>query len=47
MSHSLMQKPRIMGPKIRICIVASKYNDQYTDALVDNAIEELGELVPR
>lgn len=46
MSLSLQQKPRIIGPKVRICIVASKYNEQYADALVENAIEELGELVP-
>jgi 6,7-dimethyl-8-ribityllumazine synthase len=30
-----------------ICIVASKYNEKFTDALVENAIEELGELVPQ
>ena len=47
MSQSLMQKSRIIGSKIWICVVASKYNDQYADALVQNAIEELGELVPR
>ena len=47
MSHALHQKPRIIGPKLRICIVASKYNEQFTDAMVQNAIEELGELVPQ
>ena len=47
MSTSLQPKPRIIGPKVRICIVASKYNEQFTDALVENAIEELGELVPQ
>ena len=47
MSSALPPKPRIVGPKVRICIVASKYNEQFTDALVDNAIEELGELVPQ
>jgi 6,7-dimethyl-8-ribityllumazine synthase len=47
MSNSLPPKPRIVGPKVRICIVASKYNEQFTDALVENAIEELGELVPQ
>ena len=46
MSNALQQKPRIIGPKVRICIVASKYNEQFTDALVENAIEELGELIP-
>jgi 6,7-dimethyl-8-ribityllumazine synthase len=47
MSSALQPKPRIVGPKARICIVASKYNEQFTDALVENAIEELGELVPQ
>jgi 6,7-dimethyl-8-ribityllumazine synthase len=47
MSTALPPKPRIVGPKVRICIVASKYNEQFTDAMVENAIEELGELVPQ
>ena len=47
MSNSLPPKPRIVGPKVRICIVASKYNEQFTDALVDHTIAELGELVPQ
>lgn len=47
MSSALPTKPRIVGPKVRICIVASKFNEQFTDALVDNAIDELGELVPQ
>ena len=47
MSSALPPKPRIVGPKVRICIVASKYNEQFTDALVENTIEELGELVPQ
>lgn len=47
MSTALPPKPRIIGPKVRICIVASKYNEQFTNALVENAIEELGELVPQ
>jgi 6,7-dimethyl-8-ribityllumazine synthase len=47
MSNALTPKPRIIGPKVRICIVASKYNEQFTNALVENAIEELGELVPQ
>jgi len=46
MSSALPPKPRIIGPKVRICIVASKYNEQFTDALVQNTIKELGELVP-
>jgi len=47
MSSALPPKPRIIGPKVRICIVASKYNEQYTDALVENAIQEINELVPQ
>lgn len=47
MSSALPPKPRIIGPKARICIVASKYNEQYTDALVENAVAELSELVPQ
>ena len=46
MSNALQPKPRIIGHKVRICIVASKYNEKYTDALVENAIEELGLLIP-
>jgi 6,7-dimethyl-8-ribityllumazine synthase len=47
MSSAFQPKPRVIGPKVRICIVASKYNDQFTDALVENTIAELGELVPQ
>ncbi|MFD0895895.1 6,7-dimethyl-8-ribityllumazine synthase [Luteolibacter ambystomatis] len=47
MSSALPPRPRIIGPKVRICIVASKYNEQYTDALVENTVEELGVLVPQ
>jgi 6,7-dimethyl-8-ribityllumazine synthase len=47
MSSALPPKPRIIGPKVRICIVAAKYNEQFTDALVDNAVEEINELVPQ
>ena len=47
MSSALPPKPRIIGPKVRICIVASKYNEQFTDAMVENAIQEINELVPQ
>lgn len=47
MSTSLPPKPRIVGTKIRICIVASIYNETFTNALTENAIEELGELIPQ
>ncbi len=46
MSNALQPKPRIIGQKVRICIVASKYNEKFTDSLVDNAIAELGALIP-
>jgi len=46
MSSALPPKPRALGRKFRICIVASKYNETFTDALVENAVEELAELVP-
>jgi len=47
MSSALPPKPRVIGPKVRICVVAAKYNEQFTDALVENVIEELSELVPQ
>lgn len=46
MSAALLPKPRVIGSKIRVCIVASTYNEKYTDALVDNAMKELAELLP-
>ncbi|MES2995535.1 MAG: 6,7-dimethyl-8-ribityllumazine synthase [Verrucomicrobiota bacterium] len=46
MSTALPPRPRIVGPRVRIGIVASKYNEQFTDALVENAVAELGVLVP-
>lgn len=46
MSTALQPKPRIIGHKVRICIVASKYNEKFTDSLVENCIEELGEIIP-
>lgn len=47
MSSALPPKPRIIGPRVRICIVAANYNEQFADALVDNAVEEISELVPQ
>jgi 6,7-dimethyl-8-ribityllumazine synthase len=46
MSTALQPKPRIIGQKAKVSIVASKYNEQFTDSLVENAISELGELIP-
>ncbi len=36
----------MIGPRVRVCIVAAKYNEQFADALVDNVVEEIGELMP-
>ncbi len=47
MSSALPPKPRIIGPRVKICIVASKYNEEFTDALVANTLEEISELVPQ
>ncbi|MDE0826329.1 MAG: 6,7-dimethyl-8-ribityllumazine synthase [Akkermansiaceae bacterium] len=48
MSLALPPKPRMLGRKrIRLAIVASKYNERYTDALVDAVIDELGEFLPQ
>lgn len=46
MSTALPPKPRMIGPRVRVCIVAAKYNEQFADALVDNVVEEIGELMP-
>lgn len=32
---------------MRVCIVAGKYNEQFADALVDNTVAELSELMPQ
>lgn len=48
MSLAVPPKPRMIGTKrIRLAIVASKYNERYTDALVNSVIEELGEYLPQ
>jgi 6,7-dimethyl-8-ribityllumazine synthase len=47
MSNTLPPRPRIIGSKARICIVASKYNEEFTDSLVDNTLKEIEELVPQ
>lgn len=46
MSTAFRRKPRLIGRKSGICVVASRYNEKFTDPLVDNTIEELGELAP-
>ncbi|WP_240963674.1 6,7-dimethyl-8-ribityllumazine synthase [Luteolibacter luteus] len=32
---------------MRVCIVAGKYNEQFADALVENTVAELSELMPQ
>jgi 6,7-dimethyl-8-ribityllumazine synthase len=46
MSSALPPKPRLLGGRARIAIVASKFNEQFSDALVDHAVEEIGEIMP-
>jgi len=44
MSDTIAPKPRVLsGGKTRICIVAAKFNPEYTDALVENTVEVIGE----
>ncbi len=38
MSTALQPKPRIIGQKVRVCIVASKYNEKFTDSLVETVV---------
>jgi 6,7-dimethyl-8-ribityllumazine synthase len=47
MSSALQPKPRTIGAKVKICIVASKYNEEFTDALVENALDEINSLIPQ
>lgn len=42
MSAIIPPKPRVpTGGKLRIAIVAAKFNQEYTDALVENAVQEI------
>ena len=48
MSLSLPRKPRILNNKYsKLAIVASKYNEVYSDGLVDNVIDELSHYLPQ
>ncbi|NNC88810.1 MAG: 6,7-dimethyl-8-ribityllumazine synthase [Akkermansiaceae bacterium] len=48
MSAKLPPKPRLLNTRrARLAIVASQYNEKYTDALVDSAIDELSEYLPQ
>ncbi|YCM45808.1 6,7-dimethyl-8-ribityllumazine synthase [Verrucomicrobiaceae bacterium 227] len=45
MSAIIPPKPRVpTGGKLRISIVAAKFNQEFTDALVENVVEEIEEL---
>ena len=47
MSQALPRKPRILQTKTgKLAIVASKYNETYSDSLVENVISELSEYLP-
>lgn len=46
MSSALQPKPRVNTQKVRICVVASKYNENFTDALVAHTLNELDEIIP-
>lgn len=48
MSSELPRKPRVFNSKrTRLAIVASSFNERYTDALVDSVIDELGDYLPQ
>ena len=48
MSLALPPKPRVLNTKgKKLAIVASKYNEVYSDALVDHVIEELADYLPQ
>jgi len=46
MSKVLPPKPRSLNQKTQISVVASLYNEEFTDAMVENTREELMELIP-
>lgn len=47
MSATLPPKPRVIGPRVRVCVVAAKFNEQFSDALLENTVQELSELMPQ
>jgi 6,7-dimethyl-8-ribityllumazine synthase len=46
MSKSVPPRPHVVAAKRRFAIVASQFNPQYVQGLVDHAAEELRELAP-
>ena len=48
MSLELPPKPRVFNAKrSKLAIVASSYNERFTNALVDSVIDELGDFLPQ
>jgi len=48
MSAIIPPRPRVLSTgKIRISIVAAKFNAEFTDALVENAVDEIAALVDK
>ena len=46
MSTALPTRPRSLNQKSQVCIVASTYNEEFTNALVENTQDELSVLIP-
>ncbi len=46
MSHAIPERPAASATAAKITIVASRYNELYTNALVDNCKQELGLILP-
>lgn len=42
----LPPKPRVLGKRTRIAVVASRFNSAFSDALVENCLAEMLRLVP-
>lgn len=42
----LPPKPRIMGKKSRVAIVAARFNTTFSDALVENTLSEMMQVIP-
>lgn len=46
MSTALPTKPRSLNQRSQVIIVASTYNEEFTNALVENTQQELADLIP-
>jgi len=46
MSSTAPRRPRITKTNRSFCVVASRFNDQYVQGLVDHATKELRALAP-